>query len=55
MEKKTYEIPTMTVIAVKPASIICGSGPASTTSFHSETWGSDNDPDETDENYYNAE
>ena len=52
MKKKIYEIPSVKVIAVKPASIICGSGDNSTNSLRSGSWGSGNDPQTDDDDYY---
>ena len=51
MKKKTYEIPSMKVIAIKPASIICGSGD-NNTNLRSGSWGSGNDPQTDDDDYY---
>ena len=55
MKKKTYEIPSVKVIAVKPASIICGSGDNSTNSLRSGSWGSGNEPQTDDDDYYIAD
>ena len=52
MKKKTYEIPSMNVIAVKPASIICGSDNNSINSLRSGSWGSGNEPQTDDDGYY---
>ena len=52
MKKKTYEIPSMNVIAVKPASIICGSDNNSINSLRSGSWGSGNEPQTDDDGHY---
>ena len=53
MKKKTYELPSIKVKAMNPVRIICSS--VYNRELDSGTWGSGDDPDKGDDDYYHAD